>query len=88
MNAKNISSRTGSYTLRNGFNPIRNLRPETLANALDSFSFGILAPAAKIFSAILERDDLISALALKRKKAVSRLDYEIVKKAFSEEKAF
>ncbi|MDY6069186.1 MAG: DUF935 family protein [Opitutales bacterium] len=84
MNAKNISSLTGSCNLRNGFNPIRNLRPETLANALDSFSFGILAPAAKIFGAILERDDLISALALKRKKAVSRLDYEIVKKDFSE----
>ncbi len=64
------------YNLK--FNPIRNLRPDSLSRALDSFEKGFFSPTVRIFEAILQRDDLISGLALKRKKSISRLDYEIV----------
>lgn len=59
-------------------NPARNMRPETLANALDAFERGRLSSAARIFEEILSRDDIICGLNLKRKKSVARLDYEIV----------
>ncbi|MFI3290568.1 MAG: DUF935 family protein [Opitutales bacterium] len=60
------------------FNPIINLRYDSLSRALDGFDKGCFAPSIRIFEAILQRDDLISGLALKRKKSISRLDYEIV----------
>ncbi|MBR4598101.1 MAG: DUF935 family protein [Opitutales bacterium] len=57
---------------------IRNLKPETLARALEAFESGRLGAAARIFEAIAARDDLISGLFLKRRKCVARLDGEVV----------
>ena len=78
MNAKAITPITTSRQSRARFNPIRNLRPDTLANALESFEAGRLGAAARIFEAILKRDDVICGLNLKRKKSVARLESEIV----------
>ncbi len=78
MNAKFITQTTTVRPSRTRFNPIRNLRPETLAKALDAFDEGRLGTACRIFEAIIARDDIISGLVLKRKKSISRLEYEIV----------
>ncbi|MBO7521834.1 MAG: DUF935 family protein [Opitutales bacterium] len=63
---------------RTGAGAIRNLKPETLARALEAFENGRLGAAARIFEAIASRDDLISGLFLKRRKCVARLDGEVV----------
>lgn len=78
MNAQPISA--NSYLRAEGrrTSPVRNLRPETLSRALEAFENGRLGAAARIFEAILSRDDAICGLNLKRKKSVSRLDFEIV----------
>ena len=78
MNASVITPiRTGSAS-RARFNPIRNLRPETLSQALEAFESGRLSAAARMFEAMLKRDDMLCGLNLKRKKSVSRLESEIV----------
>jgi len=77
MNAKTVTPSISSRISRARFNPIRNLRPETLSSALDAFEDGRLGGAARIFEAILKRDDLISGLALKRKKSIARLEPHI-----------
>lgn len=59
------------------FNPIRNLRPDTLSRSLEAFESGRLGSATRIFEAILQRDDIICGLNLKRKKSVARLEYDI-----------
>lgn len=58
--------------------PLNNLKPETLSRALTAFECGRLAQAARIFEAILKRDDLISGLYLKRCKCIARLEPEII----------
>jgi len=77
MNAKVNAPLTISRTARARFNPIKNLRPDTLSRALESFEDGRLGQAARIFEAILKRDDMICGLNLKRKKSVARLESEI-----------
>jgi phage gp29-like protein len=59
------------------FNPIRHLTPETLTRMLDSFHAGELRQAALAWEAIEQRDDLVKAVATKRKKAVGRFGWEI-----------
>ncbi len=78
MNAKPVTQNISARISRARFNPIRNLRPDTLSNALDAFDSGRLGAAARIFEAIIMRDDLISGLCLKRKKSVARLEGQIV----------
>lgn len=78
MNAKATTPTLTSQTARTRFNPIRNLRPDTLARALESFEAGRLGGAVRIFEAILNRDDILCGLNLKRKKSISRLESEIV----------
>jgi len=60
------------------FNPIRHLSPESLSRALDAFHLGYLRPAALLWDAMERRDDVLQGVAAKRKKAVARLDWEIV----------
>lgn len=60
------------------FNPIRNLTPATLSTQLDSFAAGYLANAARTWDKMEQRDDVLKSVAPKRKKAVSRHDYEIL----------
>ncbi len=78
MNSKVISASYAAAVNRGGFNPIKNLRPEVIIRALDAFNRGRLSEAARLFEAIIQRDDTICCLNLKRKKSVSRLDFEIV----------
>ena len=78
MNEQPISTNAYSRTSGSRLNPIRNLRPETLSRALEAFENGRPASAARIFEAILSRDDAICGLNLKRKKSVSRLNFEII----------
>lgn len=60
------------------FNPIRNLTPELLSRQLESFHTGRLREAALTWEAIERRDDKIQTVASKRKKSVSRLNWEII----------
>lgn len=78
MNAKANTQAISSRILRARFNPIRNLRPDTISRALEEFEAGRLGGAARIFEAILRRDDLICGLNLKRKKSIARLESEIM----------
>lgn len=78
MNAKAYTPTVGSRIARSRFNPIKNLRPDTLSRAIEEFENGRLSSAARIFEAVLKRDDAICGLNLKRKKSVARLDGEIV----------
>lgn len=78
MNTKALSTTVNPRISRMRFNPIRNLRPDTLSRALDEFESGRLGTAVRIFEAILRRDDTICGLNLKRKKSISRLESEIV----------
>ncbi len=92
MNSNIVSTSCSKGLPRGRFNPIKNLRPEFVVRALDAFQEGRLCAATKLFEAILERDDTICCLNLKRKKSISRLDYEIVplensRKARAQQKA-
>jgi phage gp29-like protein len=66
------------FSIRARFNPIRELTPETLARALDLFHGGYLRPAALLWDAMERRDDVLQGVAGKRKKAVARLQWEIL----------
>lgn len=74
----NQTTHTLSRAGRMRFSAVRGLRPETLSRALESFENGRLGEAARIFEAIIRRDDAISGLYLKRCKCVARLDGEVV----------
>ena len=56
----------------------RELSIESLTQSLDAFRAGYLREAALIWESMEERDDTIHVAASKRKKAVSRLSYEIL----------
>ncbi|MBR6389001.1 MAG: DUF935 family protein [Opitutales bacterium] len=68
-------------------NPLRNLTEQKLAYMLENFALGWLADAARLFEALERRDDIISAVASKRRKAVSRLNWNIVAQGDDEEKS-
>lgn len=59
-------------------NPIKNLTFPSLMRMLDSFHQGHLAPAALTWDAIERRDDVLQGVISKRKKAISRLKWEII----------
>ena len=84
MNTKALSTTINPRIFRTRFNPIRNLRPDTLSRALDEFDAGRLGTAVRMFESILRRDDTICGLNLKRKKSISRLECEIVVKEDSQ----
>ncbi|MBC2593051.1 DUF935 family protein [Ruficoccus amylovorans] len=69
------------------FNPIRHLTPDTLTRMLDAFHAGELRQAALAWEAIEQRDDLVKAVATKRKKAVGRFGWQIETFDQSEEAA-
>ena len=64
--------------LRQGFNPIRSLTPESLTRYLDLFHQGYLRPAALLWDAIERRDDVLKGVVAKRKKAIARLDWNVL----------
>ena len=70
---------------RLNWNPIRSLTPTSLARILDDFHAGKLRQAALVWDAIERRDDLLQGVISKRKKSISRLDWEILTLDNSEE---
>lgn len=64
--------------LRGNINPIRNLTPQSLVRILDSFYSGNLSQACLAWDAIERRDDTLKNVASKRKKAISRLHWNIL----------
>jgi hypothetical protein len=73
-----LSPQRVQISLRSRFNPIRNLTPEGLAGQIDAFKSGQLREGAILFETIEERDDVLKAVAPKRKKAVARHGFEIL----------
>lgn len=63
---------------RSAFNPVRHLTPESLARQLDAFHAGRLAEAARLWEVIEQRDDVVKAVATKRKKAPGRFGWDVV----------
>lgn len=61
------------------FNPIRSLTPQSLASALDAFDTGWLHKAGLLWEMIEERDDVLSAVAPKRRKSVARRPWDVLK---------
>jgi len=66
------------HSMRARFNPIKTLTPDSLSNMLDGFASGYLKSAALTWDAIERRDDVIQGVASKRKKSVSRLNWEVL----------
>jgi hypothetical protein len=60
------------------FNPLRNLTPERLANALDQHAAGWLREAALIFETIEQREAVVRSVMTKRRAAVARRDWQVV----------
>ncbi len=60
------------------FSPIRSLTPETLSRQLDEFQAGNFRRIGPTWEAIERRDDVIRGVASKRKKAVARLNWEVL----------
>ncbi len=61
------------------FNPLRNVSPSYIISVHEEFNAGRLRNAAKLWDAIERTDDVCQVSASKRKKAVSRHGYEIIK---------
>lgn len=59
------------------FNPVRSLTPESLTRQLDAFHAGAIAETARLWEIIEQRDDIIKAVATKRKKAPGRFGWDI-----------
>lgn len=64
--------------LQNRVGSIRGLTPSRLANAIDLFHSGYLRECAILWDAIERRDLMLRNVALKRKKAVSKLRWEVL----------
>ena len=60
------------------FSPIRALTPESLSRQLDEFQAGNFRRIGPTWEAIERRDDVIRGVASKRKKAVARLNWEVL----------
>ncbi len=73
------------HSMRARFNPIKTLTPDSLSSMLDGFAAGYLKSAALTWEAIEHRDDVIFGVATKRKKSISRLNWEILSIDNSEE---
>lgn len=75
--ATRLPARTLTASARARFNPVRTLTPETLGRLLEGFHAGELRATALAWEAIEQRDDVLKAVASKRKKAPGRFGWEI-----------
>ena len=80
MNAKTnpLSAERIKTHLRSRFDPIRNLTPERLTRQLDDFHAGYLREAALMWEAMEQRDDIIQAVAAKRKMSAGRNGWDVL----------
>jgi hypothetical protein len=60
-----------TLSIRQRFNPTKGITADALSNAHDEFDRGNLRNAALMWEVIEDRDDLVKAVAAKRKKNVS-----------------
>lgn len=60
------------------FNPIKSIDAEKLSDAHDQFDRGYIKNAALMWEVIEDRDDLVKAVAAKRKKNIARNGFEVV----------
>src|SRR3954467_11653787 len=65
-------------SIRQRFNPTKNITADALSNAHDEFDRGNLRNAALMWEVIEDRDDLVKAVAGKRKKNIARNGFEVV----------
>lgn len=76
--SKNIGIARIREEARLRYNPLNNLTPQRITQAMDNFRCGYLSDAAKIYDAIRSRDGVVQACVQKRKRATSRLAWTIV----------
>lgn len=62
------------------WNPLRQLSPTTLTRALDAFEYGDLREFALLAEVVSERDDTLKSVKPKREKAISRRDWNVMKR--------
>ena len=60
------------------FNPLSTLTAQSLSAALDAFSAGILAPAARLWEEIARRDETVATVKAKREEAAALRDWSVV----------
>ena len=60
------------------FNPLATLTAQSLTNALDGFSGGLLAPAARLWQEIVYRDETVAAVKAKREESIAQRDWTVV----------
>lgn len=60
------------------WNPLRNITPQSVVRFIEDYRRGILREAAWAMECIEETDDTLKSVAPKRKKSVSRLNWDIV----------
>lgn len=65
---------------RSYFNPIKYLTPVYLTEVLQQFDMGIFAAAGRVLWEIMERDEVIAAVAGKRRQKAEGFSYTIAKK--------
>jgi phage gp29-like protein len=63
---------------RSRFNPLRNLTPENLSTALDSFDAGQLRSAALLWQKIADRDDTIVSVKPKRELSTAHRPWQVI----------
>jgi phage gp29-like protein len=73
-----VSTERVVLSIRQRFNPTKNITADSLSNAHDEFDRGNLRNAAMMWEVIEDRDDLVKAVAGKRKKNIARNGFEIV----------
>jgi phage gp29-like protein len=66
------------FSIRQRFNPTKGISADSLSNAHDEFDRGNLRNAALMWEVIEDRDDLVKALAAKRKKNIARNGFEVI----------
>ncbi len=70
------------------FNPIRYLTPESLSEVLQQFDYGSLEWPAQVLLEIMERDQITSAVASKRRMKAESFGWEIAKKPDADDAEF
>jgi phage gp29-like protein len=76
--AKILSKERIEAHLRGRYDAVRNLTPERLARVLDDFHAGYVREAALLWEAIERRDDIVQAVATKRKMSAGRSGWDVL----------
>lgn len=72
-----VSSERVSMSMMSQWTPLELLTPRILANVLDQFKSGEVSTFSRIWDDVRQRDDLIASVEPKRRRDVSRLNWEI-----------